>query len=191
MYFYHMYHMYHCSDMIKFIYSEKATKFWEISTLDLSYVVPVKPTVEISQNFVVFSEYMNFTKNVSHNNRWNLYSTYIFFMMKSIGRIWDRRQSRISELKNTLQLQFGCNFDTKVKYIPIQFIELQKSELNWINWIWVGSIIGKSWFRIFFKFISSRYIRVLEMLTIFFLWTHELFLYALLQKIWCLFSILT
>ena len=48
--------------IVKFIYSEKATKFWEISTLDLSYVVPVKPTVEISQNFVVFSEYMNFTE---------------------------------------------------------------------------------------------------------------------------------
>ena len=45
---------------IKFIYSEKATKFCEISTVDLSYVVPVKSTVEISQNFVAFSEYMNF-----------------------------------------------------------------------------------------------------------------------------------
>ena len=45
---------------LKFIYSEKATKFCEISTIDLSYVVPVKSTVEISQNFVVFSEYMNF-----------------------------------------------------------------------------------------------------------------------------------
>ena len=33
---------------LKFIYSEKATKFCEISTLDLSYVVPVKSTVEIS-----------------------------------------------------------------------------------------------------------------------------------------------
>ena len=46
--------------LLKFIYSEKATKFCEISTVDLSYVVPVKSTVEISQNFVVFSEYMNF-----------------------------------------------------------------------------------------------------------------------------------
>ena len=46
--------------MLKFIYSEKATKFCEISTVDLSYVVPVKFTVEISQNFVAFSEYMNF-----------------------------------------------------------------------------------------------------------------------------------
>ena len=47
--------------VLKFMYSEKATKFCEISTLDLSYEVPVKSTVEISQNFVAFSEYMNFT----------------------------------------------------------------------------------------------------------------------------------
>ena len=46
--------------MVKFIYSEKATKFWKISKLDLSYVVMVKSAVEISQNFVAFSEYMNF-----------------------------------------------------------------------------------------------------------------------------------
>ena len=45
---------------VKFIHSEKATKFCEISTLDLSYVVTVKSTVEISQTFVAFSEYMNF-----------------------------------------------------------------------------------------------------------------------------------
>ena len=43
---------------IKFIYSEKATKFCEISTVDLSYVVPVKSTVEILQNFVAFLEYI-------------------------------------------------------------------------------------------------------------------------------------
>ena len=47
--------------VLKFIYSEKATKFWEISTVDLSYVVPVKSTVEISQNFVAFPTYINFT----------------------------------------------------------------------------------------------------------------------------------
>ena len=51
----------HVSRYVKFIYSEKATKFCEISTLLLSYVVPVKSKVEISQNFVAFSEYMNFT----------------------------------------------------------------------------------------------------------------------------------
>ena len=43
------------------VYSEKATKCCEIFTLLLSYVVPVKSKVKISQNFVAFSEYMNFT----------------------------------------------------------------------------------------------------------------------------------
>ena len=47
---------------LKFIYSEKATKFCEISSLLLSYVVPAKSKVEILQNFVTFSEYMNFKK---------------------------------------------------------------------------------------------------------------------------------
>ena len=42
------------------MYSKKATKFYEISTLLLSYVVPVKSKVKISQNFVAFSKYMNF-----------------------------------------------------------------------------------------------------------------------------------
>ena len=44
---------------LQFIYSEKATKFWEISIVDLSYAVPVKTTVDILQNFEAFSEYMN------------------------------------------------------------------------------------------------------------------------------------
>ena len=39
----------------------KFTNFCEISTVDLSYVLKVKSTVEILQNFVAFSEYMNFT----------------------------------------------------------------------------------------------------------------------------------
>ena len=45
---------------IKFIYSEKATKFCEISTLLLTVCTVVKSKVEISQNVVAFSEYMNF-----------------------------------------------------------------------------------------------------------------------------------
>ena len=43
---------------VKFIYSEKATNFCEISTVDLSYVLTVNSTVEILQNFVAFSEYV-------------------------------------------------------------------------------------------------------------------------------------
>ena len=47
---------------VKFIYSEKATKFCEISIVDLTGTTSTKYTVEISQNFVSFSEYMNFKK---------------------------------------------------------------------------------------------------------------------------------
>ena len=44
------------------IYSEKATKFYEISTVDLTATALEKSTVEILQNLVAFSEYMNFIK---------------------------------------------------------------------------------------------------------------------------------
>ena len=46
---------------VNFIFSEKATNFCKTSTIDLSYVVTVKSMVEISQNVLAFSEYMNFT----------------------------------------------------------------------------------------------------------------------------------
>ena len=44
---------------LKFIYSEKATKFFEIFTLLLTTVHTVKSKVKISQNVVAFSEKMN------------------------------------------------------------------------------------------------------------------------------------
>ena len=44
------------------MYSEKATKFREISNLILTVCTVVKSKVEISQNFVAFSEYMNFNE---------------------------------------------------------------------------------------------------------------------------------
>ena len=42
--------------LLKFVYSEKATNFCKISTLLLSTVHADKSKVEISQNFVAFSE---------------------------------------------------------------------------------------------------------------------------------------
>ena len=54
--------------ILKFIYSEKATQFCEIFTLLLSYVVPIKSIVKISQNFVGFSEYKNFNRRVFINH---------------------------------------------------------------------------------------------------------------------------
>ena len=47
--------------VLQFIYSEKATKFCEILTILLSYAQTVKSKVKISQNFVAFLEYINFT----------------------------------------------------------------------------------------------------------------------------------
>ena len=47
--------------ILKFIYSEKATNFCEISTEDLPYVVTVKSKVD-------FSEYMNFACKEKVNN---------------------------------------------------------------------------------------------------------------------------
>ena len=48
-------------NILKFMYFEKATKFCEIFTFLLSFVVLVKSKVNISQNFEAFSEYLNFT----------------------------------------------------------------------------------------------------------------------------------
>ena len=47
-------------ELVKVTISWEVHKIFEISTVDLSYVVLVKSRVEISQNFVAFSEYMNF-----------------------------------------------------------------------------------------------------------------------------------
>ena len=49
---------------LKFIYSEKATKFFEIFTLLLTVCSVVNSKVKISQYFMAFSEYMNFNANI-------------------------------------------------------------------------------------------------------------------------------
>ena len=59
--------------VVKFIYSEKATKFFEISTLLLSYVVPVKSKVKISQNFVAFSRIYELYMGRGHPKTYNMY----------------------------------------------------------------------------------------------------------------------
>ena len=51
---------FHAVVFLKFVYSEKATKFCEISTLLLSVSTVDKSKVEISQNFEAFSENKNF-----------------------------------------------------------------------------------------------------------------------------------
>ena len=67
---------------LKFIYSEKATKFSKIFTLLLSVCTVDKSKVEISQNFVAFSGYTNFTYIIP----------FIFEIVqkKSKFMLWDR-----------------------------------------------------------------------------------------------------
>ena len=52
--------------VLKFIYSEKAAKFCEIFLLLLTTVHTVKSKGKISQNFVAFSEYMNFITKITY-----------------------------------------------------------------------------------------------------------------------------
>ena len=94
---------------LKFIYSEKASKFREISTVDLSYVVPVKYTVEISQNFVAFSKYLNFTKvlkyfkemskNRYHEMKWVICEQKIFghysIQYSNNSKKWEKYAKRL------------------------------------------------------------------------------------------------
>ena len=63
---------------LSYTWSLEATKFCEISTLLLSYVVPVKSKVEISQKFWAFSEYMNFRK--IQNRKWEV--------LKAVKKNW-------------------------------------------------------------------------------------------------------
>ena len=72
--------------LVNFIYSEKATKFCEIFPLLLTVCTVVKSKGKISQNFVAFSEYMNFTNslrktvnNQAKNNQGHMY-LYIPFL---------------------------------------------------------------------------------------------------------------
>ena len=46
--------------LVKLKFCEKDKNLYAITTLDLSYVLSVKSMVEIVQNFMAFSEYMNF-----------------------------------------------------------------------------------------------------------------------------------
>ena len=59
--------IYASTSQIKFIYSEKATKFCEIFPLLLTVCTVVKSKGKISQNFVAFSEYMNFMTSSLHS----------------------------------------------------------------------------------------------------------------------------
>ena len=109
--------------LLKFIYSEKATKFCEIFTLLLSYVVPVKSKLKITQNFVAFSEYMNLNKNLLNFSSivlkiflfMNLFVTQ-FFVLKIFPRRWHNLQ-KIWSTKAILGPSFLLRIFSRLRYL--------------------------------------------------------------------------
>ena len=59
-----------CTSVLKFIHSEKATKFCEIFPLLLTVCTVVRSKGKISQNFMAFSEYMNFNSKEKSTKIW-------------------------------------------------------------------------------------------------------------------------
>ena len=84
--------------ILKFIYSEKATKFCEISTLLLSVCTVDNSKVEISQNFVAFSEYTNFSWRSGMRKVLLEYYKNMSEILKhevQVNIIWDRRKKNL------------------------------------------------------------------------------------------------
>ena len=137
--------MKHNRFMVKFMYSEKAIKFCEISTLLLSYVVLVKSKVKILQNFVAYSEYMNFMKSqgwlviwetlyicTKNNYLWNLR---LFFVLPAYSLVhyssfktehidlWQRTEGQQKRLwlNNRIRPVWGFPISLKKLFIPLTF----------------------------------------------------------------------
>ena len=72
---------------LKFKYSEKATNFFEISTLLLTAVHTIKSKVEISQNFVAFSEYINF--NIRAKSYYSLLKIKVHMFLEGHKILWN------------------------------------------------------------------------------------------------------
>ena len=69
---------------VKFIYSEKATKFCEIFTFLLTTERIVKIKVKISQNVVAFSECNNFTTLVPDSRVLKIFKKDVEFTIMSL-----------------------------------------------------------------------------------------------------------
>ena len=69
--------------LLKFIYSEKATKFCEIFPLLLTVCTVVKSKGKILQNFVAFSEYMNFKISRKITNGFHNFDFFQFSWVKT------------------------------------------------------------------------------------------------------------
>ena len=88
--------------LLKFIYSAKATKFCEISTLLLTSTTQDKSKVEISQNVVSLSEHMNFT--LKYSQEISNHSTILTFQAAK-GYLKIARYVQIDGVGPNIQLQ--------------------------------------------------------------------------------------
>ena len=102
--------------VLKFIYSEKAAKFCEIFPLLLTVCTVVKSKGKILQNFVVFSEYMNFTVfEISY-----LLTVLLSVSLKKLP--WFIFEETVNYIRIEL---FAIVFGSLTKFLSLIFIMLQ------------------------------------------------------------------
>ena len=94
--------------LVKFIYSEQATKFCEIFTLLLTAVHTVISKVKILQNFVAFSEYMNFTGNLCSYKNFRSTAAPCRAGHLAVGIFFKGQQQRQLNIQNYKQNQISC-----------------------------------------------------------------------------------
>ena len=120
----------------KFIYSEKATTFRKIFTLLLSYVVTVKSKVEIWQNFVAFSEYLNFTNQISKlmSIIWKTFLVFLYMIDKSWGldqySLWGNRITITVQIIGPIENLWSSRKKSQVSNVKSVLFLLSKLSTN-------------------------------------------------------------
>ena len=115
---------------LKFIYSEKATKFCGILTLLLTAVHTVKSKAKISQNFVAFSEYMDF-KNILENLS--------FVVCWGVGGWWILNNSLevvredMCIFRSFINLNLSIRLSILLENLMVIFINKEKINYNWLR----------------------------------------------------------
>ena len=138
------------------MYSEKATNFCKIPIVDLSYVVRVKSMVEISQNCVAFSEYMNFKYRSTVNPRYKkdtnifldnrfLDSVYKYFLNQTTLDLRKEKRSFLNRDLPVLRSHFRSKlFGLSQIYFGSIEAKSQRSLVpwngrisKWDSWFWI------------------------------------------------------
>ena len=106
--------------LVKFIYSEKATKFCEIFTLLLTGTTLDKSKVKISQNFVAFSEYMNFKYSEWNDRKWKNENRLVEWIFLHLTKFFGEEKfsllhSKYNMADENLHFQRHANFLIKLQ----------------------------------------------------------------------------